>query len=190
MSAPVGQASLPAEQPKKIRLATVWLDGCSGCHMSLLDTDERLIELAKRVTVVWGPLVDLKEFPAEVDVTLVEGAISSEEDLHRIKMVRARTKLLVSLGDCAVTGNVPAMRNQIAPRKLLERIYIEGVQENPGIPTEGVPALLRHAIPVHEVVKVDLHVPGCPPPAAAIAFVLGELLDGRVPDLSSKVKFG
>jgi NAD-reducing hydrogenase small subunit len=82
------------------------------------------------------------------------------------------------------------MRNQIAPRKLLERIYIEGVQENPGIPTEGVPALLRHAIPVHEVVKVDLHVPGCPPPAAAIAFVLGELLDGRVPDLSSKVKFG
>jgi NAD-reducing hydrogenase small subunit len=82
------------------------------------------------------------------------------------------------------------MRNQIAPRKLLERIYIEGAQENKGVPTDGVPALLRHAIPVHEVVKVDLYVPGCPPPAKAIAFVLSELLEGRVPDLTGKVKFG
>jgi NAD-reducing hydrogenase small subunit len=134
--------------------------------------------------------VDAQEFPKAVDVVLIEGAISSQEDLEKVRLIRQRSKLVIALGDCAVTGNVPAMRNQIVPRKLLERIYIEGVQENPGIPTEGVPALLRHAIPVHEVVKVDLHVPGCPPPAAAIAFVLGELLDGRVPDLSSKVKFG
>jgi NAD-reducing hydrogenase small subunit len=175
---------------RRARLATVWLDGCSGCHMSLLDIDEAIIAIAKRVEVVYGPLVDAQEFPKAVDVVLIEGAISSQEDLERVRIIRQRSKLVVALGDCAVTGNVPAMRNQIAPRKLLERIYIEGVQENPGIPTEGVPALLRHAIPVHEVVKVDLHVPGCPPPAAAIAFVLGELLDGRVPDLSSKVKFG
>jgi NAD-reducing hydrogenase small subunit len=121
---------------------------------------------------------------------MIEGAISSQEDLERVRIIRQRSKLVVALGDCAVTGNVPSMRNQIVPRKLLERIYIEGVQETPGIPTEGVPALLRHAIPVHEVVKVDLHVPGCPPSAQAIVFVLGELLDGRVPDLSSKVKFG
>ena len=175
---------------RRARLATVWLDGCSGCHMSLLDVDEAIIGIAKRVEVVYGPLVDAQEFPKAVDVVLIEGAISSQEDLEKIRLIRQRSKLVIALGDCAVTGNVPAMRNQIAPRKLLERIYIEGVQENPGIPTEGVPALLRHAIPVHEVVKVDLHVPGCPPPAAAIAFVLGELLDGRVPDLSSKVKFG
>jgi NAD-reducing hydrogenase small subunit len=175
---------------KQARLATVWLDGCSGCHMSVLDIDEAIIAIAKRIEVVYGPLVDAQEFPKAVDVVLIEGAISSQEDLERVRLIRQRSKLVVALGDCAVTGNVPAMRNQIAPRKLLERIYIEGVQENPGIPTEGVPALLRHAIPVHEVVKVDLHVPGCPPPAAAIAFVLGELLDGRVPDLSSKVKFG
>jgi NAD-reducing hydrogenase small subunit len=175
---------------RRARLATVWLDGCSGCHMSVLDIDEAIIAIAKRVEVVYGPLVDAQEFPKAVDVVLIEGAISSQEDLERVRIIRQRSKLVVALGDCAVTGNVPAMRNQIAPRKLLERIYIEGVQENPGIPTEGVPALLRHAIPVHEVVKVDLHVPGCPPPAAAIAFVLGELLDGRVPDLSSKVKFG
>jgi len=175
---------------KQARLATVWLDGCSGCHMSLLDMDEVIIAIAKRVEVVYGPLVDAQEFPKAVDVAVIEGAISSQEDLERVRTIRQRSKLVVALGDCAVTGNVPAMRNQIVPRKLLERIYIEGVQETPGIPTEGVPALLRHAIPVHEVVKVDLHVPGCPPPAAAIAFVLGELLDGRVPDLSSKVKFG
>jgi NAD-reducing hydrogenase small subunit len=175
---------------RRARLATVWLDGCSGCHMSLLDMDEAIIGIAKRVEVVYGPLVDAQEFPKAVDVALIEGAISSQEDLERVRTIRQRSKLVVALGDCAVTGNVPAMRNQIVPRKLLERIYIEGVQENPGIPTEGVPALLRHAIPVHEVVKVDLHVPGCPPSAQAIVFVLGELLDGRVPDLSSKVKFG
>ena len=175
---------------RRARLATVWLDGCSGCHMSVLDIDEAIIAIAKRIEVVHGPLVDAQEFPKAVDVVLIEGAISSQEDLERVRTIRQRSKLVIALGDCAVTGNVPAMRNQIVPRKLLERIYIEGVQETPGIPTEGVPALLRHAVPVHEVVKVDLHVPGCPPPAAAIAFVLGELLDGRVPDLSSKVKFG
>jgi NAD-reducing hydrogenase small subunit len=175
---------------RRARLATVWLDGCSGCHMSLLDMDEILLNIAKRVEVVYGPLVDAQEFPKAVDVAVIEGAISSQEDLEKVRTIRQRSKLLVALGDCAVTGNVSAMRNQIVPRKLLERIYIEGVQETPGIPTEGVPPLLRHAVPVHEVVKVDLHVPGCPPPAAAIAFVLGELLDGRVPDLSSKVKFG
>ena len=175
---------------RRARLATVWLDGCSGCHMSVLDIDEAIIAIAKRIEVVYGPLVDAQEFPKAVDVVLIEGAISSQEDLEKVRLIRQRSKLVIALGDCAVTGNVSAMRNQLVPRKLLERIYIEGVQENPGIPTEGVPALLRHAIPVHEVVKVDLHVPGCPPPAAAIAFVLGELLDGRVPDLSSKVKFG
>ncbi|MGA3097865.1 MAG: NADP oxidoreductase [Bryobacteraceae bacterium] len=175
---------------KKARLATVWLDGCAGCHMSILDIDEAIINVAKRADVVYGPLVDAQEFPKSVDVTVVEGAISSQEDLEKIQTIRKRSKLLVALGDCAVTGNVPAMRNSIPPRKLLERIYIEGSQANKGIPTEGVPPLLRQAVPVHQVVKVDLYVPGCPPPAAAIAYVLGELLEGRVPNLTQKVKFG
>ncbi len=175
---------------KKIRLATVWLDGCSGCHMSVLDMDEAILNVAARTDVVYGPLVDAQEFPKSVDVTLIEGAISSQEDLEKVQTIRKRSKMVVSLGDCAVTGNVPAMRNPIPPRKLLERIYIEGAQENKGIPVEGVPALLRQAIPVHQVVKVDLHVPGCPPPASAINYVLGELLEGRTPKLESKVKFG
>jgi len=175
---------------RRARLATVWLDGCSGCHMSLLDMDELILNVAMSAEVVYGPLVDAQEFPKSVDVTVIEGAISSQDDLEKVRTIRQRSKLVVSLGDCAVTGNVPAMRNQVPPRKLLERIYIEGVEESPGIPSEGVPALLRQAIPVHEAVKVDLHVPGCPPAAKAIAFVLSELLEGRVPDLSSKVKFG
>ena len=172
--------------PAQIRLATVWLDGCSGCHMSLLDTDERLIELAKRVRVVWGPLVDAKEFPENVDVTLVEGAISSDEDLHRIRVVRERTKILVSLGDCAVTGNVPAMRNSFGVDSILKRAYLENVTLDPQIPREIIPRLLPTARPVHEAVPVDVFVPGCPPSAALIFSVLSELLEGRVPNPAAK----
>jgi len=165
-----------------IRLATVWLDGCSGCHMSVLDTDERLIELAAQIDVVWGPYVDTKEFPADVDVTLIEGAVSSVEDLHKIRTARERTKVLVSLGDCAVTGNVPAMRNHFGARAVLQAGY------NGETPREVVPALLETVRPVHEVVPVDVFVPGCPPSADLIHFVLTELIAGRRPDL--KARFG
>ena len=168
---------------KKPRIATVWLDGCSGCHMSLLDMDEAIIQIAKRIEVVYGPLVDAQEFPKQVDVTLVEGAVSSQDDLEKVHTIRQRSKLVVSLGDCAVTGNVPAMRNQHPARKMLDRIY-------GAAPTEGVPALLRQAVPLHEVIKVDIHVPGCPPSPKAIAYALGELIEGRTPELATKVKFG
>jgi NAD-reducing hydrogenase small subunit len=174
----------------KIKLATVWLDGCSGCHMSVLDIDEGILAVARKADIVYGPLVDAQEFPEGVDVTLVEGAVSSQEDLKTIQTVRKRSKMIVALGDCAVTSNVPAMRNGVPVKKLLERIYIEGVQEGPGVPTDGVPALLKNALPVHEVVKVDLHIPGCPPKPEAIMYVITELLEGRKPDLTAKVKFG
>src|SRR6478609_9495082 len=95
----------------KPTLATVWLDGCSGCHMSFLDIDERLLDLAQKIDLVYSPLVDRKDFPEQVDITLVEGAVSSTDDLAKIRKVRAHTKMLVSLGDCAVTSNVPSLRN-------------------------------------------------------------------------------
>ena len=98
---------------KKVKVATVWLDGCSGCHMSLLDMDAAIISLGRKIDIVYGPLVDAQEFPEEVDLTLVEGAVSSQDDLNKIRKIRQRTQILVSLGDCAVTGNVPAMRNNI-----------------------------------------------------------------------------
>lgn len=175
---------------KKARVATLWLDGCSGCHMSLLDIDEAIIAVAQRADIVYGPLVDAQEFPVDVDVAIVEGAVSSQDDLEKIQKVRERSRILVALGDCAVTSNVPSMRNRLPVKTILERVYIEGADVQKGVPTDGVPTLLRHAVPLHDVVKVDLHVPGCPPPAAAILFVLNELLDGRIPELGSKVRFG
>jgi NAD-reducing hydrogenase small subunit len=173
----------------KPRLATVWLDGCSGCHMSFLDMDERLLELAERADIVYSPLVDTKEYPADVDVCLVEGAVSSEDDLHRIRLVRDRTRTLVSFGDCAVTANVPAMRNPIGPAPLLERAYVENVTLRPGIPLQVVPALLPMARPVHRVVEVDVFLPGCPPSADLIHRSLIDLLEGRAPD-TADARFG
>ena len=174
---------------RKPRIATVWLDGCSGCHMSFLDMDERLLDIASRADIVYSPLIDVKVFPEDVDFCLVEGAVSSEEDLHKIKMVRERTRTLISFGDCAVTANVPGMRNPIGVRPLLERAYLENVTLNPGIPLLVVPALLPMARPVHTVVKVDVFLPGCPPSADLIYRSLVELIEGRVPDTSA-ARFG
>jgi NAD-reducing hydrogenase small subunit len=174
----------------KIPVATTWLDGCSGCHMSFLDLDQRLLELADKIELVYGPLVDVKEFPDDVAVTLVEGSISSEEDRKKILMIRERSRLLVSFGDCAVTGNVPAMRNRFKVQEVLDRGYRENAQFWPDIPTIGIPKLLARVRPVHELVAVDVFLPGCPPPPDAIAFVISELLEGRVPDPQGKTRFG
>ncbi len=174
----------------KAKLATAWLDGCSGCHMSLLDMDEKLIDVAKLVDVVYSPTVDLKEFPPDVAVTLIEGAVSSEHDVEKLKMIRARTKILGALGDCAVTGNVPSMRNPFEVPALLDRAYQENASLRPGHPTQTIPALCPKVRPLHEVVKVDVFVPGCPPPPEAIFFVVSELLAGRIPDPGQLTRFG
>lgn len=172
------------------KLATVWLDGCSGCHMSFLDMDERLVELAGKVDLVYSPLVDAKEFPTDVDIALIEGAVSSEEDLHKIQMIRCRTKILVSLGDCAVTANVPAMRNPFTVESVYDRAYRDTATLEPSTPNQVIPRLLPYARPVHEVVSVDVYIPGCPPSADVIYYALTELLQGRLPELSSKTRFG
>jgi NAD-reducing hydrogenase small subunit len=172
------------------KLATIWLDGCSGCHMSFLDIDERLLELTERADLVFGCLVDAKEFPEGVDVTLVEGAVSSTDDLRRILEVRARSRIVVALGDCAVTSNVPGMRNPMGPKAILERAYIENATLNQQIPTDGVPALLAESLPVHAYVPVDVFVTGCPPSADRIFEVIVGLLDGKVPEVGQVSKFG
>ena len=174
----------------KAKMATVWLDGCSGCHMSFLDIDERLIAVAELADLVYSPLVDTKDFPEMADVTLIEGAVSSEEDFEKIKKVRAHTKILVALGDCAVTANVPGMRNPFKPEELYERAYIENATDNQQIPVQVIPPLRKMSVPVHRIVKVDVFVPGCPPSADTIFYVLTELLAGRMPDLTGKTRFG
>jgi NAD-reducing hydrogenase small subunit len=174
----------------KQKLATIWLDGCSGCHMSLLDTDERLIEVGAQFDFVYSPLVDYKVYPAHVDVALVEGSVSSDEDEHKIKLVRAHTRTLVALGDCAVTGNVPAMRNTFSLEAVFERVYRENATIPAPNPSQRLPLLLARVRPVHEVVPVDLHVPGCPPSADTIYTVLMDLAAGRTPDVAALTRFG
>jgi NAD-reducing hydrogenase small subunit len=180
----------------RLRVATVWLGGCSGCHMSFLDLDEFLIELAGQIDLVYSPVIDAKEYPDNVDLCLVEGAVCNEDNLEMIQKIRAQTKVLVSFGDCAVTANVPAIRNQLGLRNdesVLQRAYVEGAQHNAGVPRqEGiVPTLLERVIPVHEAVPVDYFLPGCPPPAERIKQVLTQVLAGEAPHLEgAELKFG
>ncbi len=174
----------------RITVATAWLDGCSGCHMSFLDIDERLIELMHKVNIVYSPLVDAKSLPAQVDVGILEGSISNEHDLHQAREFRAHCKTLISLGDCAITGNVPAMRNPFKLADVMDRSYRENVTTQPVIPIHGVPRLLDAVKPVHGYVAVDFYVPGCPPPADAIWHVLSELIAGRTPDPNAVTRFG
>jgi NAD-reducing hydrogenase small subunit len=178
----------------RLKLATVWLGGCSGCHMSFLDLDEWLIELAAKVDVVYTPLIDVKEYPEGVDVVLVEGAIANEDHLEFIKKVRARTRLLVSFGDCAVTGNVTSLRNPLGGADpVLKRSYLELVDLNPHVPDEAgiVPRLLDQVRPVHAVVPVDVYLPGCPPPPERIRQVLDAVIAGKKPVLvGADLKFG
>ena len=114
-------------------IATTWLDGCSGCHMSLLDIDELLVELAEKIELVYGPLVDALEFPEDVDVTLVEGGVSTEEDARKIMLLRKHSRIPVSFGDCAVTANVPGMRNEFTVEEVLQRSYLENVSSKSSI---------------------------------------------------------
>jgi NAD-reducing hydrogenase small subunit len=180
----------------RLRVATIWLGGCSGCHMSFLDLDEFLIDLAGKIDLVYSPVIDVKEYPEDVDVCLVEGAVCNQDNLEMIHKVRARTKILVAFGDCAVTANVPAIRNQLGLRNdesVLQRAYVEGAQSNPQVPKEPgiVPGLLERVMPVHEVVHVDYFLPGCPPPADRIKAIMGHVLAGTEPRLEgAQLKFG
>ena len=174
----------------KLRFATLWFDGCSGCHMSILDMDERLLDLAAVLEVVYSPLVDAKQFPENVDVVCVEGAISTPEDEALLHLVRQRTRLLVALGDCAVTGNIPAMRNVIGASAVLQSVYTKQPCVQPQVPTTGLPALNDHALPLHRFVAVDLFIPGCPPSADTLHTTLKALIDGTPASLPLAPRFG
>jgi len=179
---------------ERLRLATVWLAGCSGCHMSFLDLDEWLLELASFADLVFSPILDIKQFPEEVDATLVEGAVANEENLEMLLTVRRRSKLLISFGDCAVTGNVTALRNPLkTSQSVLDRSYLELADRNASLPSEPgiLPVLLDRVEPLHAIVPVDYYLPGCPPSAAEIRVVLEALIAGRAPVLEGKqLKFG
>jgi NAD-reducing hydrogenase small subunit len=174
----------------KLKVATAWLDGCSGCHMSFLDMDEQILELAKIVDVVYSPIVDTKEFPDNVDIALVEGAVGSVDDEKKIKKIREHSKTLVAMGDCGITGNVPAMRNPIGPAAILDRAYIENASAQQQIPSVEVPKLLKLARPIHDFVKVDVFLPGCPPSPGTFLAALTALVNGSPLDVSALTRFG
>lgn len=169
----------------KPRLATVWLGGCSGCHMSFLDLDERLLELAERADLVYSPIADVKKFPADVDVTLVEGAVTNDENEAMARRVRRSSRFVVSFGDCATTGNVTAMRNPFRTEELLERSYRELADAPARLPLDHptLARLLPQARPLHEVIPVDAFLHGCPPTADEIWLAVESLLAGRIPQL-------
>lgn len=174
-----------SNQIKKARLATIWFGGCSGCHMSFLDLDEELIKLADKIDLVYGPLVDCKDFPDSVDITLVEGAVASDEHLELAREVRSKSTTVVSFGDCAVTGNVTSLRNVLEVDDLLTKVYQEGPRaiQKGGEECEVLPVLLPKVLPLHQVINVDVFLPGCPPSAAAIGAAVQQLLNGKSVEL-------
>jgi len=165
----------------KLRLATAWLGGCSGCHMSFLDLGERLIDLMDSLELVYSPLMDCKEFPEGVDVALVEGAVANLENLELLEQIRQRSTVLISLGDCAVTGNVTALRNFFTVDDLLTAVYHAGPGSAPrSDETDQVlPELLPRVLPLHQVVEVDVFIPGCPPDPERIYTALAALIQGK-----------
>lgn len=171
----------------KPKLATCSLAGCFGCHMSLLDIDERLVELIDLVDLDKSPLDDKKQFDGMVDVGLIEGGCANEHDVHVLNDFRVHCRTLVAIGACAITGGVPAMRNLVGLRECLEEAYLKGptVEEGAGlIPNdEDLPLLLDRVYPAHEIVRIDYFLPGCPPVADAIWVGLKALLAGHEPQL-------
>ena len=170
----------------KPKVATIWLGGCSGCHMSFLDLDERLIDLADKIELVYSPIADVKEFPRDVDVTLVEGAIASYEHEELARLIRRNSRFVVSFGDCAVTGNVTAMRNSLDLDDVLHRSYVELADTTPRVPRDHptIAELMKQARPLHEFITVDAFIHGCPPTADQIWSAVTELLAGKKPELT------
>jgi len=175
----------------KLRVATVWLSGCAGCHMSFLDLDEHLLDLAKAMELVYSPIADIKEFPEGVELVLVEGAVANSDNLTMARQVRQRSKAVVSFGDCAVTGSVPSLRNPLAVSDLLDTVYHE---EGPGKvakdgETDGMlPELLTRVLPLHHVINVDAFIPGCPPDPERIWVAVNALLNGESVQLSEEMR--
>ena len=166
--------------PGKLKLATASLAGCFGCHMSLLDIDERILELVDVVEFDRTPLTDIKAI-GECDVGLIEGGVANAENVEVLRDFRRHCRVLVAMGACAVNGGIPAMRNQFELEDCLREAYVDGIGvANPGIPNDPeIPLLLNKVHPIHEVVKIDYFLPGCPPSADAIWTFLTELIEGR-----------
>lgn len=168
----------PGTPNPKLRVATVSLAGCFGCHMSFLDIDERLFDLVEHVSFDRSPLTDIKTV-GPCDIGLIEGGLCNAENIEVLRDFRAQCKLLVAVGACAITGGLPAMRNHLDTAQLLRDVYGDQVPNDPELPLP-----LNQVHPIHEVVSIDFALPGCPPPAEAFWQLLTAIIEGREPVLS------
>lgn len=171
----------------KPKVATTSLAGCFGCHMSLLDIDERILQLVELVDFDKSPINDIKKFTGRVTVGLIEGGCCNEENVHVLQDFRKHCDILISVGDCATMGGIPALRNMIPLKECLDEAYLNGpTVHNPSgkIPNDPeIPLLLNKVYPAHEVVKIDYFLPGCPPPADTLWEALVALLSDKPVDL-------
>jgi NAD-reducing hydrogenase small subunit len=172
----------------KVKVAMDWLAACAGCEMSVLDMDERLVQLLEKIELTSTPITDLKHPPKEgVTVGILSGTVNNTTNLAVAKEMRERCKILIAMGDCAVFGGIMTMRNFFDTNEALKRAYVETESTVDGIiPNSEELSKPIKACPVNQVVKVDIHLPGCPPSADAIYYVLTELLEGRIPVLSGE----
>jgi NAD-reducing hydrogenase small subunit len=164
----------------KIKVATASLCGCFGCHMSLLDIDERILDLVQLVEFDRSPITDIKTV-GNCDIGIIEGGVANAENVEVLLEFRKHCKTLVAFGACAVNGGIPAMRNSFSLKECLEESYIDCIGiDNPMIPSDKeIPMLLNKVHPIHEVVKVDYFLPGCPPTGDTIWTFLTELIEGK-----------
>jgi len=171
----------------KPKVATASLAGCFGCHMSLLDIDDRILQLVELVDFDKSPVDDIKEFTGQCRIGLIEGGCCNEENVRVLQEFRKHCDILVSVGDCATMGGIPALRNAIPLKECLDEAYLNGpTVHNPSgrIPNDPeIPLLLDKVYPCHEVVKIDYHLPGCPPSADTLWEALVALLNGQALDL-------
>ena len=167
---------------RKLRVATTSLAGCFGCHISLLDIDERLFPLLEKIELDRSPLTDVKEL-GRCDIGIVEGGVCNAENVHVLREFRERCRTLVAIGACAVTGGLPAQRNHLDLGLCLQEVYRTEPSLSKGlIPDDPeLPLPLDKVHPLHEVVKIDYFIPGCPPSADAIWAFLTDLIAGRTP---------
>jgi NAD-reducing hydrogenase small subunit len=165
---------------EKIKVATASLCGCFGCHMSFLDIDERILDLVQLVEFDRSPITDIKTV-GECDIGIIEGGVANAENVEVLQEFRKHCKILVALGACAVNGGIPALRNSFSLKECLEEAYVDGIGvDNPMIPGDTeIPMLLNKVHPIHEVVKVDHFLPGCPPSGDTIWTFLTELIEGK-----------
>lgn len=169
---------------EKLKVATTSLAGCFGCHMSLLDIDERIVDIVQLVEFDRTPLTDIKTV-GKCDIGIIEGGAANTENIEVLKMFRNNCSILVSLGACALNGGVPAMRNQFDVKACLEESFVDGAGiVNPGIPDDSeLPPLLDKVQPLHEIVTIDYFIPGCPPSAEVIYDFLTRIIEGKPVDI-------